>query len=167
MQKETNYLQVKDYFQNLVANSNFLKDFSGYFSREFFNKTDSFEGFAAPGLVLFKYEAGLDSNGQNTIAVRRIGFSIVFNNVSPDDYDAQYKAINDAEILAGKVLARMRYDAMQQGHFLFNAFIKESVQILPFELSASNFGVDVLFSIRNPQNNAVDVADWKDITKVC
>jgi hypothetical protein len=36
--KENSYLQIKNYFENLVQQSKFLNDFVGFFSREWAEK---------------------------------------------------------------------------------------------------------------------------------
>lgn len=165
--QNTNFNAVQNYFKSLVEASTFLNDFTGIFSREFFVKKDSTEGLTSPMLIMFKYELGHESNGQNVIAVRKIGFSIMFNDVEPDDIPAQYEAISRAEILANKVLARIRLDSSKQPHIFYNSYLPETVQILPVELSASNFGVDVFFSIKNKQDMTVLLDDWQDLTEIC
>lgn len=161
------YLQMKNYFHFLVEKSNFLNDYVGFFSREYAEKEASHKGLNDPLLALFRYELGFDSPGENALAVRKIGFSIQYNDVPKDDLELQYIAINNAEDLALKVLARIRLDNYNRDHFLYNAFIQDSVQILPLELSLNNFGVDVFFNLKNKQSMKVDVNDWKDLEKVC
>lgn len=165
--KENSYLQVKDYFENLVQQSNFLNDFVGFFEREWATKTASVKGLKSPCLALFKYNLGFDGPEQNTIAVRKTGFAIMFNDIKAGDYQAQYQAIHDAEALAVKVLSRIRHDNYDDSHFLYNAFLKDSVDISPVELSGNSFGVDVLFNFKNKQKLIVQVEDWKDIPHVC
>ncbi len=165
--KENSYLEVKRYFEYLVEKSTFLSDFVGYFQREWANRTGSKAGLKSPYLALFRYELGFDGPDQNTVAVRKIGFSIMYNNVKNDDLDAQYNAIHDAEALALKVIARIRFDSNNQEHFLFNSFLKDSVEINPVELSAAEFGVEVFFNLKNKQLLKVDPSDWNDIDTVC
>ncbi len=165
--KENSYIEVKNYFENLVEQSNFLNDFVGFFQREWANKTASVKGLKSPTLALFKYELGFDGPDQNTLAVRKIGFAIMFNRVKRDDLEAQYNAIHEAEKLAVKILARIRYDNFLSGHILYNSFLKDSVEITPVELSGSEFGVDVQFNLKNKQNLKIDEADWKDIDNIC
>lgn len=164
---DNSYILTKNYFENLVAQSNFLNDFVGFFQREWANRTASVKGLQSPTLALFKYELGFDGPDNNTVAVRKIGFGIMFNKIKPDDLAAQYQAINDAEFLATKVLARIRYDNFLTDHFLYNSFLKESVEINPVELSGSEFGVEVTFNLKNKQSLKVLTEDWKDIDKVC
>ena len=162
------YKKMKDYFQNLVEQSNFLNDFVGFFQREWANRTAAYTNeLASPNLTLFKYKLGFDGPEENTIAVRQIGFAIMFTKVNNDDFEAQYNAIDLAEQLALKVISRIKYDNHNENHFLYNSFIKDSVEISPVELSASDFGVEVFFNLRNKQLLSVDPIDWKDIDQVC
>ena len=162
------YKKMKDYFENLVEQSNFLNDFVGFFQREWANRTAAYTNeLASPNLTLFKYKLGFDGPEENTIAVRQIGFAIMFTKVNNDDFEAQYNAIDLAEQLALKVISRIKYDNHNENHFLYNSFIKDSVEISPVELSASDFGVEVFFNLRNKQLLKVDPTDWKDIDQVC
>ncbi|HAD79021.1 MAG TPA: hypothetical protein DCF99_05955, partial [Flavobacteriaceae bacterium] len=120
-----------------------------------------------PNLTLFKYKLGFDGPEENTIAVRQIGFAIMFTKVKKDDFEAQYDTIDIAEQMAIKVMSRVKFDNHNESHFLYNSLIKDSIEISPVELSASDFGVEVFFNLRNKQLLRVDPADWKDIEKVC
>lgn len=161
------YLEIKHYFKQLVENSNFLKDFSGYFNRELQNVIGSFDGVGNPYLALYKYKLGLEGPEQNTVAVRKIGFAIMFDNVDSEDFELQYKSVDDAEQFALKVISRIKYDNNLKNHILFNSFIKDSVQILPVELSNTSFGVEVLLSLKNKQSLTLNTEDWKDINSIC
>ena len=165
--QENSYIKTKDYFENLVNQSNFINDFVGFFQREWADRTASVKGLNSPTLALFKYDLGFEGPEQNTIAVRKIGFAVMFNNIKAGDLDAQYTAIHDAEQLALKILARIRHDNYEKEHFMYNSFIKESVEINPVELSGNEFGVDVLFSMKNIQKLFVIQEDWKDFPHEC
>lgn len=165
--QENSYNQIKDYFQDLVENSNFLNDFVGFFQREWAERTASVDGLNSPYLALFRYEIGLEGPDNNTKAVRRIGLAVMYDNIAADDLEAQYGAIHNAEALAMKVLSRIRYDSYQPDHFLYNAFRKESVEINTVELSANDFGVEVFLNLDNKQKLFVNPEDWKDIDKIC
>lgn len=167
MMQSTDFLAVKNYFENLVAQSTHLKDFTGIFSKEFFNKKDSFAGLQSPVLAMFKYELGYESQGQNKLAVRKLGFSIMFGDMEPNDFAMHYQKISEAEILANKVLARIEYDSYQQNTVMYNCYLPNTVQILPVELSYNHVGVDVFLSIKNAQNTKVLLEDWKDLENIC
>ncbi len=168
MRQSSSYLKLKDYFRNLVEQSHFINDFSGYFARELHNKQSSFNNFQSPCLALFGYSMGMDGEDLSNVAVRKMNFGIIFNDIPPDDFESQYTAIDKAEALAIKVVARMRLDSNNPNHFLHTAFIKNSVEITPVELDGVGlFGVEVSFQIKNIQSLSVNPDDWKDINKVC
>lgn len=167
MTKQNSYLKVKNYFDNLVTQSNFLEEFVGFFEREWTTKKTRFTGIKTPTLALFRYELGFDSPNENAMAVRKIGFAIMLKVAKPDDFEAQYNAIDTAEKLAIKVLSRINYDSNTQSHFLWNSFLKDSVVINPVELSGNDFGVEVFFNFKNKQPLKIELNDWKDIDKIC
>jgi hypothetical protein len=162
------YLRMKNYFENVVEQSNFLNGFAGFFERELFNKLTSRKSpLKAPYLALFKYSLGLDGQEQNTKAIRRLGFSIILYSEKPNDFESEYEAIDLAENLALKVLSRMMFDSKNSKHFLYNSLIKESVQIIPMEIEKIGFGVEVFFNLKNMQPMIISPEDWKDIKSVC
>lgn len=161
------YLTLKNYFENLATQATFLNGFAGFFNRELISKINEYDSLRSPYLALFKYNINLQGSEQNTQALRQLGFAISFNNISAGDYDAQYAAIDMAEKLAIKVLARIKYDNNIRSSFLWNSLVKESVQIIPFELESGDFGAEVLFSLKNPQALVLEPDDWDDITSVC
>ncbi|WP_418124221.1 hypothetical protein ACNFU2_06415 [Chryseobacterium sp. PTM-20240506] len=165
--KENSYIETKDYFENLVEQSNFINEFVAFSEREWAAKKAQVGGIKAPVLALFRYELGFEGNDHNTIAVRKLGFAIMFNKIPAGDFQAQYNAIYEAEKLAIKMLSRIMIDSCNPNHFLYNSFMKETVEIKPVELSSSDFGVDVLFSLKNKQILKVDTNDWKDLDQIC
>lgn len=162
------YLKMKNYFEDLVDQSNFLNGFAGFFARELFNKLGSRkEPLKAPYLALFKYTLGLDGNEQSTQAIRKLGFSIIIHDIKPDDFEAEYAAVDLGETLALKVIARMIYDSKTPKHFLWNSVLKESIQIVPIDIEKIGFGVEVSFNVKNNQSMKIDLLDWKDVDSVC
>ncbi len=161
------YLKMKNYFADLVEQHTLINEFIGYFSRELAQKDARRDGIASPYLALFKYEMGFEGQQMNSTAVRKLGFAVMINNISPDKYEEQYTAIDKAEQLALSVLARINYNSNDHNHFLYNAFIKESIKILPVELSTRSFGVEVYFSLRNPQSLTINPDIYEDINFVC
>lgn len=165
--QNNSYLKIKKYFEKLVKNHCGICSFSGYFNRDLQHQESTFDGISSPYLALFKYELGLEGPKQNTIAVRKVAFALMFNDIPADDFEAQYTAIDNAEQLALQVLARVQLDNNNKNHLLYNTFLKDSVRVLPVELSNTAFGVEVYFSLKNPQKLTVDPNEWKDIDKVC
>lgn len=165
--QDNSYLKIKNYFKNLVENHKRINAFAGYFNRDLQHKLASYDGISSPYLALFKYELGLEGPKQNTVAVRKVAFAVMFNNVPTDDFEKQYETIDKAEQLALSVLARVQFDNNNTTHLLYNTFLKDSVRILPVELSNNSFGVEVFFNLKNKQSLTVDVNDWNDIDTVC
>lgn len=165
MPKSNSYLRMKDYFANLVEQSTFLKTFIGYFQRELANKRYNLE---TPCLALFGYSLELDGEKMSTVAVRKMSFAIMMSGVPSDEMELQYKAIDESEALALKVVARLKLDANNQDHFLYNSLIKNSVEIRPFEIEDTGmFGTEVCFDLKNFQTMKVLADDWKDLEKIC
>lgn len=168
MNKHNSYLKVKDYFELLVYNSNFINDFVGFFSEELHTKEQSYNGIQSPYLALYNYSANLDGEDISSVLVRNVSFVIIFNNVPHDDFEKQYEAIDQAEKLALKVLSRMRYDSQLPEHLLFNSLQKNSIEIRPVVLKdIGTFGVEVDFQLKNKQSLKVYSEDWKDGDSIC
>lgn len=169
MRQNASYLMLKDYFQKLVEKSEFLHDFVGYFSRELHNKEESIKGIKSPFLVLFNYQIGIEGEEMATsTAVRNISIGVLKNDVPADDYEAQYQAIDEMENFGLKIMSRLRYDSHLQGHFLYGALIKNSIEIRPVEAGVEGyFGVEISFQLKNPQSLKLNPEDWKDIDKIC
>ena len=166
--QENSYNQIRNYFKNLVEQSKFLNGYSGFFQRELVGKMTNYTTpLQAPYLALFEYNLGFDGPDQNTVAVRKIGIALMYNKVKADDLEAQYNAIHNAEQLAVKVMSRIKYDSHQEGHFLHNSLIKDSIEITAVELSTTDFGVEIFFSLRNKQLLRVHTEDWKDFLHEC
>ncbi|MDV3668232.1 hypothetical protein CMU39_09365 [Elizabethkingia anophelis] len=167
--QQNSYKTVKDYFENLVDKSNFLNGFAGFFQRELISKLTANKDtlkIKPPYLALFSYNINLEGGEQNTQALRKIGYAIIFNKVGTD-FEQQYQAIEDAEKMAIKILARIKYDNNRKDYFLWNSLIKDSIQISPIELETGDFGAEVFFTLKNPQSLQLDPDDWKDIDSVC
>lgn len=168
MHKNNSYLQLKDYFANLVEQSQFLGDFVGYFSRELHNKEQSTKGITSPCLALFGYSLGIEGEEMASTAVRKLSFGILYNNIPPDDYERQYEAIDNAEALALKVVGRLKLDSNTPEHLLYNSLAKNSVEIRPIELEGVGiFGAEVSFHLKNIQRFKLSADDWKDLDKIC
>lgn len=168
MHHSTSYLQLKEYFQQLVEHATFINDFSGYFARELHDKQGSFQGVCYPCLALFGYGIDIEGEQLNSTAVRSMNFGILIGDIPAGDYEAQYQTIDRAEILAMKVVARMRYDSHNERHFLYGALLKNTIEVRPIELEGSGiFGVEVSFKLKNHQSLKLNTEDWNDIDSIC
>lgn len=168
MRQPTSYLQLKNYFADLVKQSNFINDFVGYFVRELHNKQSSFSGVGFPCLALFGYSINVEGEEMASSSVRSMNFGILIGDVDPADYERQYEAIDRGEKLAEKVVARMKLDSNNEQHFLYGALIKNSVEIRPVDMEGVGlFGAEVSFKLKNYQSFKVLLEDWKDVEKIC
>lgn len=166
--QENSYNQIRNYFKNLVEQSKFLNGYSGFFQRELVQKITNYSApLQAPYLALFDYKLGFDGPDNNTIAIRKIGLALMYNKVKSDDLELQYNAIHNAEQLAAKLMSRVKFDSDNPEHFLYRSLIKDSVEISAVELSATDFGVEIFFSIQNKQLLIMHTEDWKDIPYEC
>lgn len=164
----TSYNQLKQYFAHIVEQSQDINDYTGYFARELHSKQGSYDGVTYPCLSLFGYSIGIEGEELNSVAVRSMNFGILIGNVPADDYEAQYQAIDQAETIAWKVIARLRYDHNDKTHFLYNALLKNSIEVRPIELEGVGlFGVEVAFKLKNRQSLKLEPNDWKDVEKIC
>ncbi|UKB81268.1 hypothetical protein [Chryseobacterium sp. MEBOG07] len=164
--QNNSYLNLKDYFEKLVENSTFLNSFAGYFNRELLNKEANDE-LNEPYLAIFDYSIGLKGPEQNTISVRKLTFAIIKNNVPEDDFQLQYKAIDDSEDMVLQVLSRIRNDSQNPAHFLYNSFLKDSVSIEPVELNANSYGSVCYLEFQNNKSLQFKKESWKDIENIC
>lgn len=167
MTNSNSYLRLKDYMQHLATQHTAIQAFAGYSNRDLLTQVASRDGIASPYLALFDYKLSLFGPEQRTVATRKLGFAIMLNQVNTNDFQAQYTAIDQAETIALQIIARIRYDNNQKNHFLWNAFIKESVKINPVELSANSYGVEVFIHFKNPQALSLQPDNWKDVDTVC
>ncbi|MFL9834987.1 hypothetical protein [Chryseobacterium terrae] len=152
---------MKDYFEDLVSKSKHVKSFAGYFQRELLTKSENDE-LPSPYLALFDYELTLSGPEQNTISVRKIGFAVMFKNIDEGSLSDQYKAIDDAEEIVMKFLARIKIDSKKEDHFLYNSFQKENTLCTPVELSQTSFGAEVFLEFKNNQSLKSNPDDWED-----
>ena len=162
MPRENNsYLKMKDYFEDLVSKSVYVKSFAGYFRRELLNKMEKSD-FESPYLALFDYELTFSGPEQNTISTRKIGFAVMYSNVSDDDLELQYQRIDDAEQIIKEFMARIKVESADENHFLYNAFKKEGAIITPVELENNGFGSEVYLEFNNNQALKAHADKWTD-----
>lgn len=164
--KEISYSQIANYFKELANNAKFINDFVGFSAAEWAVKTASVDGLISPVLAMFKYQLEFEGE-QNTESLRETGFAIMYNEIAPDDFEAQNNAVNEAEANAIKILSRIKLDSADPNHFLYKSFVKNSVKITNTDLNGNSFGVEVVFNMRNKQSLKVHREDWNDIPYEC
>ncbi|MDO5509540.1 MAG: hypothetical protein Q4F57_02480 [Weeksellaceae bacterium] len=162
------YQRIHQYFAHIVQDSRLLQGYAGFSSTELRQKTNSLTGLPSPFLHLWKYEKGLlGTSPETTMAVVNVGYAIFRNDVAVDDFEAQYAAIDQCEQLAHHVCSRLRYDANNPQHFLFNAFLKDRTRIEPVSMQEVGYGVEVQVYFQNPESLKLHPQDWHSIDRVC
>lgn len=167
MKNQNSYLGFKNYFEQIVAQSTFLKGFVGFSEREWNSKKSRMAGLATPTLALFHYQNSFDAPETKASSICKVGFAIMLSVKKPDDFAAQYEAIDTAEQHALKVISRITHDSSLPQHFLYNTIVKSSIVINPVELSGNDFGVEVFLNFKIPQSFKVNQNDWKDELLIC
>lgn len=166
MPKENNsYLKMKEYFEDLVNKSTLVKSFAGFFERDVINQLDK-DSFESPFIAINGYELSLTGPEQNTIGVRKFNFAVLYSNV-PDDIELQYKAIDDAEKIILKFIARIKLDSCNPEHFLYNSFKKDDIIILPDDLFMNCFGAYASITFHTSQSLKASAEDWTDDFLTC
>ncbi|WP_300685858.1 hypothetical protein [Chryseobacterium sp.] len=160
--QDNSYLKMKNYFQEIVENSVDINSFSGFSSTELKTREANDE-LTQPYLAIFDYSMGLSGPDQNTISVRKLSFAIVYNNIPEDDFDLQYQAIDNAEDIVLQVLAMIKHHSGLEKHFLFNSFIKESVDIDDLELNSTSYGSVCYLELKNNRTLRLDKNRWLTI----
>lgn len=167
MEDQSNsYLKMKNYFEELAENSKDINSFSGYSNTELKTK-ESNDELEEPYLAIFDYSLGLSGPEQNTISVRKLSFAVVFNNVPEDDFELRYKAIDDAEDIVLQVLAMIKHHSSIKNHFLYNSFMKDSVEIDDLELNAKSFGSVCYLELKNNTALKLQKDRWNFVPDNC
>lgn len=161
------YNLLKNYMQCLAEQCVFINDFIGYSSIELHNRLDSFRGVQSPFLALFSYEKTREGEDQNAVAITRLRYVILKNKVPIDDFEAQYKAIDECELIANVINARVRLDHHTKGHFLYRTFLEDRTAIEPIQQVGDLFGVEVSLSFQTLDFWNVNPEYWKDLERVC
>ncbi len=161
--------QIIDYFENLNTN---LKDFpeKSFFRMDLMEITGSFRtGINFPAMTVESPDLdGSESSVHNSVIGRMFAFTVY---VSPQN--GNFAQLNEqmdlAEKIAWKVIARMRHDARDPEHFLYNRFLVSSVRghkVGPV-FNELLHGYRMTGLITGSESLKVDAADWDDIDLTC
>jgi hypothetical protein len=159
-----------DYFKDLAKNHADINSFVGYSSLDFQTQINTVKGLDDFILVLYNYEAKLEGNNQRTISQRSISFAILKKVKELHDFNAQYKAIAECEVIGLEVLSRVNYDSkLDEVKWLYNNFVKESVNFKEVGLKTESglFGMEFFFDIKTPEPLTILAEKWDDIESVC
>jgi hypothetical protein len=158
---------IINYFKEIQENLNGLNDF---FRMDLAEIKGAFRSDADfPCLVVESHESDFDkSKHHQTVNDRTFAFTIYYNPEN-GDFDEQNEMLDSSEAMGLKVIARMKHDAADKTHFLFNKFKVSSVgchkvgPVFNEKLYGYRFSGEIL------DNDAliIDPADWTDIDEVC
>jgi len=170
MQREVSYKKIKEYLEELVAKTDYIKGFVGSSRIELNNKLSSRGKLEDPFLVYFGYGGKLESySKQRTIGCRILTFSILFR-VPQNNYLAQQMAYDLGEKYGLNLIARIHWEATHQQHkWLARVFDKDSVEWANVEYDTANglFGCEFTFSLPTKDPLTVDPDFWNDKKDYC
>lgn len=167
---ELSYIAVdtllKDFAQKHVG----INSYCGTSLQELHEMIISSIGFQAPILVFFNYTSRLSGTDQRTFNTRTVSFSILYNQISIDDYQAQREAVNNAEAIGLDIMARINiYSKMQESGWLYNNFDKNTVRYNEIDNAeiSGHYGMEFHFEIKTVQPLTVNKAKWSDGNIFC
>jgi len=163
------YERLLAYFEGLADAHVLIDAFVGFSRNEFAERSRSREGLQGFALVMFGYSGTLDGNSQRTISRRTVSFAVLKARRKRGDYGELYGIVSEAEEIGLAILSRIWRDARTPGHFLYNAFEKDSVRFSEvLDLEGSDFaGTEFHFTLKVGDPLTVDPEDWKDLNDVC
>lgn len=170
MNRIITYNTILEYFKSLAKNHIAINSFIGYSPMELSTKMNTVKGIEYPALVLYNYEGKLDGNKQRTIAQRTISFAVVKHVKKLDNFDEQYTAIAESEVIGLAILSRINYDSKgNKVEWLYNNFLKESVHFNEVKLKGTDglFGMEFSFDLKIPEPLSIVAEEWADIDSIC
>jgi hypothetical protein len=168
--KPLSYLKIDEYFQDIANKHIAIQDYCGTSVNELANKIGSHEGLKSPLLILFNIQSKLTGNQQRTMNNRTISFTVAFAGVDPNDYQAQKRAIDDAEYIGLQVIARINIDSKgKKVDWLYNNFDPSTVHFNELEADTVEglFGMEFHFDLKNSEPLLVDPDKWTDGADYC
>lgn len=164
------YKKVDEYFSALADKHVDIKDYIGTSTTELDSKLGSVDGLQSPFLCFFNYQSKLSGNQQRTFNERTLSFSICFTGINAEDFEAQKKAIDDAEIIGLEFLSRINIESKKEAiGWLYNNFQKDSVYYTEIELEKADglFGMEFHFDLKNTEPLVVSPDKWTDGDTFC
>lgn len=156
-----------DYFEQIATN---LKDLNGFFRMDLVEIQGSFRSNAQfKCLVLESHEGNFESsNTQQSVNDRTFAFTI-YDKPRKNDFDDQNLKLSECEAAGLKVIARMRHDAFQPNHFLYNKFFVETVSYAKVGpvFTEGLYGYRFIGSIKGHESLKLNPTDWNDDPTVC
>lgn len=162
-----NHNILVNYFSDLATQ---LKSINSFFRMNLTEIMGAFRSTAEfPCMVIESHEGDFgDSTPISSINNIAFGFTI-YTNPDNDDYDAQNQDLATAEEIGIKILARMRHDATQPNHILYNRFKIETVtysKVGPI-FNEQLYGYRFVGAIRLQEPLTVNPDDWDYEPNIC
>lgn len=146
----------KDYFEQISSEARFI-DFFAY-TKEDFEKSSSHKGRGGWCMILEPYSAGIKDNGADSVLSYNKGMFVIARKKTNELKPAVIE--NQAQILAHKVLGRMRRD--RRDLKLATPFENFSLEVISPLAAAGYYGVFVQFDFYYPINQEMkfNAEDW-------
>lgn len=160
---------IIDYFRQLNKN---LRDFgeNSFFRIDLKEIEGGFRsGITFPAMAVESPDLdGQDSDITNSV-IGRAFFFTVYMDPKKNDYDDQDTAIDLCEKIGWKLIARMRKDATDPNHFLYDKFKVSTVSAIKVGplFTQHLYGYRFGGLISGNESLKVDPADWDDIDSIC
>ena len=162
---EPTHKPIIDYFENINLQ---LKDFpqNSFFRMDLEEIAGAIRsGINFPALAVESPDGdGQNSVEQNSVIGRMFAYT-VYMNPEMGNFQEQNEMIDLCERIGKKILARMRYDARIEGHFLNNRFKVSStkwIKVGPI-FTERLYGYRFTGIIEGNEPLIIDAADWADI----
>lgn len=162
-----NHQTLVNYFSQLASN---LNDVQSFFRMDLTEIMGAFRSTANfPCMVIESHEGDFsDSNTMQSVYNITWAFTI-YTKPKKADYDSQNAQLSTAEEIGLKILARMRHDATQPAHLLYNRFKIENVSCAKVGpvFNEQLYGYRFIGTIKLHQPLTVNPADWGDNPTIC
>ena len=154
---------IINYFAELNAK---LKDFpeKSFFRMDLMEITGAFRsGINFPAMTVESPDIEADGSINNSVIGRVFAFT-VYVNPTQGDFDGQNSKLDQAERIGWKLIARMRHDARDPNHFLYNKFQVNEVRATKVGpiFTEQLHGYRFTGTIKGTESLKVDPADWSD-----
>lgn len=152
MANKSYFLEIENYLENLVNQTDHIKTFVPLSDRDIDNKMSG--NTVGPFFVLISYKGALNENKQRTIGRRNLTFAILLK-APHDNALVQRQKIDEAEWIGLNVLSKIDLDSqLGTPDWMKHAFIKETVHYeeTQYEQFSGLFGQEFSLdlNIKNP-----------------
>lgn len=160
---------IIDYFQSLNAN------FTAFPEKSFFRMDldEIMGGFKSginfPAMVIESPEGDAEGSSLSSTAIGINFIFSIYQRPVQDDFASQNEMLDECERLGRKIIARMRYDARNPQHLIYNKFKVSSMKWIkegPI-FNEGLYGYQFSGRFEGDELPKVDAADWTDIDLTC